>query len=167
MSINHSKESNAVNVPTLGRVGVDGIVKSANEAAQFDSKPYQAQGKQPVEGGVNRPTAATMTPEARAARDDVLDWVEHHRGTFRRMEAIAAECIAECESRGKRNHLSMQYLTEQVRREGIRIGIGDTFAINNNLRAGLARYMVSLHPSWADYFDMRRSKADGAFEVEE
>ena len=101
--------------------------------------------------------------EAKEARRDLMRWIGAHPAEWEAMEALASEEIAAALAMGRKPRVSVGYLVEETRRRGVSASYGDMFAVNNNLRAAMARYLVELHPEWSGYIARRRSKADKAF----
>lgn len=91
------------------------------------------------------------------------DWIAANPKVWADMMLKAAEFVTE----GQR--FSMERLIQFARyeRKSKPGGVFDDerrFKVNNDCRAGMARRMLELHPSWEKYVDIRRSKVDRALE---
>ena len=148
--------------PRRGSLAATGAARErVRNGAQSD---YKVMG--PLFKVADVPQVAEASPEARAARADLMAWISEHPGAWSRMEAEAASIVDKARPRGFKVRIPVSYLVDFERMRGVKTSAGDMFAINNNLKAAMGRYLVELHPEWREYIELRRSKADGAFEVE-
>lgn len=92
-----------------------------------------------------------ITPQWMAATAEKC--IEENREIWGKMLTMAANYVAQ----GRR--FSMETLFQFARYDCNARGV-TAFKVDNNIRSTLARKMLKLHPSWAQYVDMRRSKVD-------
>lgn len=118
--------------------------KGANNNINFDTK--------------GREKAARISRATEIAHD-ADEWVEAHKDVWRFATDL---CLNE--ARAKRR-VSMQYVSEVIRKKDFasfkRYGSG----INNRLRPALARRLVREHPEVAPFIELRRSALDLIDEV--
>ncbi len=114
-------------------------------------------GRSTVQGGLfDSITEARV--EANIARSNMLKWVDANPDVFAWMLNRAKARAA----LGRR--VSVSLLVEEARDNGIGVKDGETFAISNTIQAALARYIVELAPEIRPHIELRRSKADEAFD---
>ena len=89
-----------------------------------------------------------------ALADKAKQWVHQNRSAWADMEHQAAMYV----SQGRR--FSIAKLAEDARASRRLKGV-DEFALNNDLRAPMARMLIKKHPDWAPYIETRESKVDG------
>lgn len=89
-----------------------------------------------------------------ALADKAREWVRLNPLAWKDMEYQAADYVR----RGKR--FSIAKLAEDARAARRLKGVDD-FALNNDLRAPMARMLIAAHPDWAPYIETRASKVDG------
>ena len=81
-------------------------------------------------------------------------WIAANRNAWAWMNHQAATYAAQ----GRR--FSIGRLAEDCRYE-MRVQGVDSFNLNNDIRAVLARKMLKAHPNWGEFMAIRQSKADG------
>ena len=89
-----------------------------------------------------------------ALADKAKEWVRLNRSAWAEMEYQAAWYVSQ------NRRFSIAKLAEDARASRRLKGV-DEFALNNDLRAPMARMLIKKHPDWKPYIETRESKVDG------
>lgn len=120
----------------------------------FDEAGFD--GDEPTYGGARvEMVPAPRAPQVpRTLREEWAEFLTENPHVFALFERFALEAIAA----GAR--LGSKAIVERMRWETAVVTRGDTFKLNNNWTAALAREFVERHPEHDGFFELRRSGMD-------